>query len=172
MRSTNASARSAQLKNRKMRNEEEIMAAASTAIPSTAENTSVAKGAVVLLGRLLFAAIFLTAGPNHFTKQAIGYAASQGVPLASITVLISGLFAIVGGLSILLGYRAKIGAWLIALFLIPVTFMMHKFWTVTDPMMAQVHMIMFMKNVAMLGGALLISQFGAGPLSLDARRSR
>jgi putative oxidoreductase len=172
MHSMNASAQPAQLKNRKMRNEEEIMVAASTAIPYAVENTSVAKGAVVLLGRLLFAAIFLTAGLNHFTKQAIGYAASQGVPLASIMVPISGLFAIAGGLSILLGYRAKIGAWLIALFLIPVTLMMHKFWTVTDPMMAQVQMIMFMKNVAMLGGALLISQFGAGPLSLDARRSR
>jgi putative oxidoreductase len=49
--------------------------------------------------------------------------------------------------------------------------MMHKFWVVQDPMMAQIQMILFMKNVAMLGGALLISQFGAGPFSLDARRS-
>ena len=77
-----------------------------------------------------------------------------------------------GGLSILLGYRAKVGAWLIALFLIPVTLMMHNFWAVHDPMMAQLQMVMFMKNVAVLGGALLISQFGAGPLSLDVRRSR
>jgi putative oxidoreductase len=50
--------------------------------------------------------------------------------------------------------------------------MLHKFWTVTDPMMAQIQMILFMKNVSMLGGALLISQLGAGPFSLDARRSR
>jgi uncharacterized membrane protein YphA (DoxX/SURF4 family) len=84
----------------------------------------------------------------------------------------SGVVAIAGGLSILLGYRAKLGAWLIVLFLIPVTLMLHKFWTVQDPMMAQIQMILFMKNVSMLGGALLISQFGAGPFSLDARRSR
>jgi putative oxidoreductase len=148
------------------------MAAGSTTIPYAAGNTSIANGAIVLLGRLLFAAIFLTAGPSHFTKQAIGYAASQGVPLASVLVPISGLLAISGGLSILLGYRARLGAWLIALFLVPVSFMMHKFWTVSDPTMAQIQMIMFMKNVAMLGGALLISQFGAGPLSLDARRPR
>ena len=148
------------------------MAAGSTAIPYAAQNASVVRGPVVLLGRLFFAAIFLTAGPNHFTKQAIGYAASQGVPLASIAVPVSGLLATIGALSILLGYRAKVGAWLITLFLIPVTFLMHKFWTVSDPMMAQVQMIMFMKNIAMLGGALLISQFGAGPLSLDARRLR
>jgi putative oxidoreductase len=148
------------------------MAASSTVIPYGAENTTTAKSAVVLLGRLFFAAIFLMAGPGHFGKQAIGYAASQGVPLAAIAVPVSGLLAIAGGLSILLGYRAKIGAWLIVLFLVPVTLMMHKFWTVTDPTMAQVQMIMFMKNVGLLGAALLISQFGAGPFSLDARRSK
>ena len=48
--------------------------------------------------------------------------------------------------------------------------MMHKFWTVTDPLMYQMQMVMFMKNVSMLGGALLISQFGSGPWSLDSRR--
>jgi putative oxidoreductase len=91
--------------------------------------------------------------------------------LASIAVPLSGVVAIAGGLSILLGYRAKLGAWLIVLFLIPVTLMLHKFWLVQDPMMAQIQMILFMKNVSMLGGALLITQFGAGPFSLDARRS-
>jgi len=93
------------------------------------------------------------------------------VPLASVAVPLSGVLAIVGGLGILLGYRAKLGAWLIVVFLVPVTLMMHKFWTVPDPMMSQIQMILFMKNVSMLGGALLISQFGAGPFSLDARRS-
>ena len=129
------------------------------------------QGAVVVLGRFLFALIFLMAGANHFNKQTIGYAASHGVPLAAIAVPLSGVLAIAGGLSILLGYRAKLGAWLIVLFLVPVSLMMHKFWTVTDPMMAQIQMILFMKNVAMLGGAVLISHFGAGPFSLDARRA-
>jgi putative oxidoreductase len=148
------------------------MATASTAIPYSAESSSTANRAVVVLGRFLFATIFLTSGPFHFTKRVIGYAASQGVPLASIAVPVSGLMALAGALSILLGYRAKIGAWLIVLFLLPVTFMMHRFWTVVDPIMAQVQLTMFMKNISMLGAALLISQFGAGPLSLDARRSR
>ncbi|HLK05551.1 MAG TPA: DoxX family protein [Candidatus Acidoferrum sp.] len=148
------------------------MATDSIAISKNGEVTSIRQGAVVVLGRLLFAAIFVMAGFNHFNRQTIGYAASQGVPLASIAVPLSGVLAILGGLSILLGYRAKLGAWLIVLFLVPVTLMMHKFWTVTDPMMAQVQMVMFMKNVSMLGGALLISQFGAGPFSLDARRPR
>lgn len=148
------------------------MATNSIAISKDGEATNFWQGAVVVLGRFFFAVIFLMAGANHFNKQTIGYAASQGVPLAAIAVPLSGVLAIVGGLSILLGYRAKRGAWLIVLFLVPVSFMMHKFWTVTDPMMAQLQMILFMKNVSMLGGALLISQFGAGPFSLDARRSR
>ena len=148
------------------------MATNSMAISSGAEARSITQGAVVVLGRFFFVLIFLMAGANHFSKQAIGYAVSAGVPLASIAVPFSGVLAIAGGLSILLGYRAKIGAWLLVIFLIPVTLMMHKFWLVQDPMMAQIQMILFMKNVAMLGGALLISQFGAGPFSLDARRSR
>ena len=148
------------------------MATNSVAISRGAEATSFSQGAVVVFGRFFFALIFVMAGANHFNRQTIGYAASQGVPLASIAVPLSGVLAIAGGLSILLGYRAKLGAWLIALFLVPVTLMMHKFWTVQDPMMAQIQMILFMKNVAMLGGALLISQFGAGPFSFDARRSR
>jgi putative oxidoreductase len=123
-----------------------------------------------LLGRLFFALIFVLAGAKHFASQTIAYAASQGVPLASIAVPFSGLLALAGGLSILLGYRAKIGAWLLILFLVGVTPMLHNFWAVTDPMMRQMQLAMFMKNVSMLGGALLITQVGAGPWSLDARR--
>jgi len=48
--------------------------------------------------------------------------------------------------------------------------MLHRFWAVSDPMMHQMQFIMFMKNVSMLGGALLITQLGPGPWSLDARR--
>jgi len=86
----------------------------------------------------------------------------------SIVVPVSGILAALGALSILLGYKAKIGGWLIAIFLVGVT-PMHKFWAIPDPMMQQMQMVMFMKNLAMLGGALLISQFGSGPWSLDSR---
>jgi putative oxidoreductase len=135
-----------------------------------AKSASTASGAVTLLARFLFALIFLMSGPRHFLSQTIAYAASQGVPMASIAVPLAGLLAFVGGLSILLGYRAKIGAWLIVLFLVCITPMMHKFWAATDPMMYQMQFIMFMKNLSMLGGALLISQVGSGPWSLDGRK--
>jgi putative oxidoreductase len=136
------------------------------------EAGSTPNGIVVLFGRVLFALIFLQTGPNLFSKQTISYVASQGVPFASVAVPLAGVLALVGGVSVLLGFRAKIGASLITLFLIPVTFLMHRFWTTRDAGTAQMQMIMFMKNLAILGGALLISQFGAGPMSLDARRSR
>jgi putative oxidoreductase len=136
---------------------------------STASTAQSASGPIVLLGRFLFGLIFVMSGPHHFMKETIAYAASQGVPMASIAVPFSGLLAVVGGLSILLGYRAKIGAWLIVLFLACITPMMHNFWAVADPMMHQMQMIMFMKNASMLGGALIITQLGSGPWSLDAR---
>ena len=149
-----------------------MSASRSTALnQSQAQSVSIgAAGPIALLGRFLFVLIFLMSGPRHFMSQTISYAASQGVPLASIAVPFSGILALAGGLSILLGYRARIGAWLIVLFLAAVTPMMHKFWGVTDPMMFQMQFVMFMKNVSMLGGALLITQIGSGPWSLDARR--
>jgi putative oxidoreductase len=148
------------------------MSASSSTISTRPQTTSISlegAGPITLLGRFLFALIFLMSAPMHFSGQIIAYAASQGVPLASIAVPLSGVIALAGGLSILLGYRARIGAWLIALFLAAVTPMMHNFWTVTDPMMHQMQFIMFMKNLSMLGGALFMSQTGAGPWSLDAR---
>ncbi len=124
---------------------------------------------VVALGRLFYSLIFIVAGLFHFSHQDIAYAAAQGVPAASILVPVSGILAIVGGLSILLGFHGKLGAWLLVLFLVPVTFAMHNFWAVKDPMMQQVQMAMFLKNIAMLGAALFFTQFGTGPLSLDSR---
>jgi putative oxidoreductase len=124
---------------------------------------------VVPVGRLLYVLIFLTTPLFHFSPQAAGYAAQQGVPLPGLLVPLSGVIAFAGALSVLLGYKARLGAWLIVLFLVPVTVLMHNFWAVTDPMMAQVQQAMFMKNVSMLGAALLISYFGAGPLSFDER---
>jgi putative oxidoreductase len=121
---------------------------------------------VGLLGRILYSAIFILSGPNHFKAETIGYAAAQGVPLASIAVPLSGIIALLGGLSIALGYRAKLGAWLIVLFLIPVTLMLHRFWGVSDPQVAGMQLAMFMKNVSLLGTALIIARLGSGPLSL------
>ena len=125
-----------------------------------------------LVGRILYSLIFLAAVPGHFKSETIAYAASSGVPLADIAVPASGILALVGALSVLLGYRARWGAAALIAFLVPVTLAMHNFWSVTDPMMHQLQMVSFMKNVGLIGGALMIIRFGAGELSFDARAER
>ena len=126
---------------------------------------------LVPAGRALFAAIFLSAGFSHFNPGTIAYAASTGLPFASFLVPASGVLALLGGLSILTGWHARLGAAALIAFLVPVTLAMHAFWKVADPMAASMQYVMFMKNVGLLGGALLIAHFGAGPFSLDSRRA-
>lgn len=124
---------------------------------------------IALLGRVLFSAVFIISSFGHFQQGTVQYAASMGVPMPQVLVPLSGLMALVGGLCILFGFKARFGAWLIVLFLIPVTFMMHNFWQAADPNTAMLQQIMFMKNLSMLGGAFLIAYFGSGPLSLDRK---
>jgi putative oxidoreductase len=127
---------------------------------------------LALTGRILFSLIFIFSGITHLGAETIAYAAAQGVPLAKLAVPASGILAMLGGLSIAFGYHARWGAAAIIVFLVPITVTMHNFWAVSDPMMAKLHLAMFMKNVAMLGGALFIAYMGAGPLSLDARAEK
>lgn len=123
-------------------------------------------------GRFLYSLIFIISGVNHFSSGSISYAASAGVPFADILVPISGVFAIVGGLSVLTGFHARFGALLLLMFLVPVTIIMHDFWSVQDAQMAQDQMIHFMKNLSMIGGAVLIAFYGAGPISIDNHRAK
>jgi putative oxidoreductase len=136
----------------------------------TTEAKTKAKRWAVPMGRFLFSLMFIISGLSHFTSGTIGYAAGQGLPMANILVPFSGLLALFGGLSILFGYYARVGALLLILFLVPVTFTMHRFWTVTDPAMYQMQMVQFMKNLSMLGGAIIFAFYGAGPNSLDHKR--
>ena len=121
----------------------------------------------IVAGRLLFALIFIFSSFGHFNEHTIAFAAMKGLPLASLLVPLSGIVELVGGLSILLGFRARIGAWLLVLFLVPVTFTFHQFWTIADPMARQMEIAGFLKNLSLLGGALIIARFGAGEYSLD-----
>jgi len=123
---------------------------------------------ILLFGRIIFAYIFVTSGFNHLVGGGVEMAAQAGIPFAEFTVPFGGLLAVLGGLSLALGYKAKWGAWFIVLFLLPVTFTMHNFWAIQDPMTAMIQQIMFVKNLAMMGGAIFIAYFGSGPLSIEA----
>lgn len=126
---------------------------------------------VSLLGRILFSLIFLMSSFGHFSASSVGFAVAKGVPAASFLVPFSGVMELVGAISIMLGYKAKWGAWLLVLFLVPVTFMMHNFWTITDPMMRQMDMVMFLKDIGLMGAALFFAYNGTGALSLDNRKA-
>jgi putative oxidoreductase len=132
---------------------------------------SAASSYAVPVGRTLFALLFLISGIGHFSSQTIAYGAASGVPFASFLIPASGALAIAGALSIALGYRARLGALALVAFLVPVTFTMHKFWAAPDAMTAMMQQVNFMKGLSLTGAALFIAYFGAGPVSLDARRA-
>lgn len=119
------------------------------------------------MGRVLFALIFVASVVGHFTSAEIAQASAHGVPFAHLLVPLSGILALIGGVSVILGYHAKVGALMLLIFLVPVTLFMHKFWGVPDPQMAMMQKINFMKNAALCGTCLMIMYFGSGPYSLD-----
>lgn len=122
---------------------------------------------IFLLGRILFSSIFLIKSLEHFSPKMVTYATSMGVPMAPVLVPIGGAIALLGGLSLLLGYKAKAGAWLLIIFLVPTTLMMHQFWLSEDFFSNMMHQFCFLKNISIVGAALMITYFGSGPMSLD-----
>lgn len=114
--------------------------------------------AVLLVGRVLFALIFINSGIMHLTKvdALTGYAKYKKVPAAKLSVIVTGLMVLVGGIYIVLGFYADLGALLIAAFLIPTAFMMHAFWKETDATAKQNESTGFFKDLALAGAALII----------------
>jgi len=120
---------------------------------------------VLIIGRVLFALIFINSGISHLTKleAMTGYATYKKVPAAKLSVIVSGVMILIGGLYIALGIYADLGALLIALFLIPAAFLMHAFWKETDATAKQNESIGFFKDLSLAGAALIIfALVGAG----------
>lgn len=142
----------------------------------TPESRSVARedimNALAPIGRLLFSAIFIASGVNHFAhvNQMVGPLQNMGLPQPRLAILFSGALIFVCGIGILLGAFARLSAALIALFLVVTAFTIHRFWGLGDAQASQNQFAHFMKNIALTGGALLITYFGPGPYSLRVRR--
>ena len=111
-----------------------------------------------LLGRLMFGGFFLYNGINHLKqrKQLAQYASSKNVPKPEFAVVASGVALLLGGASLLLGVKPKLGAAMVAGFLAGVSPVMHDFWRAEDPNQRMNDMINFSKNLALLGGALAL----------------
>ncbi|MRH89918.1 DoxX family membrane protein [Nocardia sp. SYP-A9097] len=118
---------------------------------------------LVLIGRILFALLFLASSVGHLTQtEAMAqYAQFKGVPAARLSVLGSGVLLVLGGLSVLLGVWADLGALLLFVFLVPTAFLMHAFWKETDPQTKQTEMVSFNKDLSLAGAALMLFAFFA-----------
>ena len=111
----------------------------------------------VLIGRVIVGGFFLMNGFNHFAqlKMLTGYVKSKGIPAPALAVGGSGVLLFLGGLSLLLGYHPTIGAALLVIFLLGVSFGIHNFWTVQDQQARIGEMTHFLKNMAILGLLLM-----------------
>lgn len=127
-----------------------------------------------LLARILLAAIFIMAGLSKIGgfSGTQAYMAFRGMPATAFFLVCAMLVEIGGGLSVLVGYKARIGAFLLFLFLIPATLIFHTALGGAFPAeQVQLQQAMMMKNLAIMGGLLAIAVHGAGGLSLDARQA-
>jgi putative oxidoreductase len=114
--------------------------------------------AVLVIARLLFAALFISAGISHFAKleTMTGYAKYKKLPLAKLNVMLSGLFFLAGGIYIALGFWVDLGALLIAVTLIGAAVIFHQFWKETDANTKMQETMAFNKDLALAGAALII----------------
>ena len=115
---------------------------------------------LVAAARVLLALMFVLAGFSKLTglEGTAGYIASKGLPMASL-------------LALAVGFKARYAAGALAAFTLLASLLFHNFWAMPDGQ-AMVNQLMFMKNLAVAGGLLLVVAYGAGSASIDARRLR
>jgi putative oxidoreductase len=125
---------------------------------------------VVVAARLLLALMFVLAGFSKFAglEGTAGYIASKGLPLPSLLAFGTATLEVVGGLALAFGLQARWAAAALALFTLAASVLFHNFWAMPADQ-AMVNQLMFMKNLAVAGGLLMVVAFGAGPASIDAR---
>ena len=125
---------------------------------------------LALAGRLLLALLFLPAGIAKITGFAgtVGYIASVGLPLPALGAVIAIVVEIVGGVALIAGFGTRIAALILALFTLAASFFFHAYWSVPADQQF-VTQLLFMKNIAVVGGLLTLSAWGAGAWSVDAR---
>lgn len=124
-----------------------------------------------LVGRIALGAIFVISalGKLFNWRGMVGYAGTKGVPEALLVIATA--LELLGGLSVILGFKARWGALALLIFLVPVTLVFHNFWAVA-PAERQAQMVNFLKNLSIAGGALILLGRGAGAFSFDGSDAR
>jgi len=140
---------------------------------SLAKARSISWTGTELVGRIFLSAIFVLSGVAKLADPSgtAEHMAAQGIPMIGLLLPLAALVEIVGGLSLITGTFARIGATMLILFLIPTTVLFHDFWAYQGPERVM-QMANFMKNVAIGGGLMLVLAHGAARLSVDDRIER
>ena len=113
---------------------------------------------LLLIGRIILGGYFIYSGVNHFLGLTMmaQYAKMKGVPFPEIAIGLTGFMLVVGGLSVVFGIYPFWGLSLLVCFLVPVSLMMHNFWTLNDPQLRMADKINFLKNLALVGAILIL----------------
>ncbi len=132
------------------------------------------QGLLSVVGRVFLALIFVMSAvgnkiPNF--SAVASYMASEGVPASQVLLAGAIVFLIAGGLSMVLGFRARLGAALLLVFLVLATYFFHDFWTM-DGQARQDQLIQFLKNLSLMGAMIFVIANGPGAWSLDHGRAR
>jgi putative oxidoreductase len=123
---------------------------------------------LTLLGRILLSLIFILSGLGKIGDWSgtAGSMAAKGMVAVPFFLTMAILFELGGGLTVLLGFKARLGAWALVFYLIPVSLIFHNFWAFTGAEQ-RMQAINFLKNLAIMGGLLLVALRGAGKLCID-----
>lgn len=134
--------------------------------------TAPLQNSLSLVGRLLLALLFLPAGLTKISGFAdtVGYIASAGLPLPQVAAVVAILVEVLGGLALVAGYGTRLAALALVVFTLVANFGFHNFWTAPADQ-AMVQQLLFFKNLAVIGGLLVLAAHGAGAYSVDAKRS-
>ena len=128
---------------------------------------------LALIGRSLLALMFVLAGFSKIGGFAgtVGYMQAKGIPAASVLAVLTIILELGGGLALVFGFYTRWAALALGLFTLLVTFIFHNFWAQPEAQQ-MTQQLMFMKNLSVAGGMFVLAAFGAGALSLDAKRGR
>jgi putative oxidoreductase len=128
---------------------------------------------VPLFGRILMSTVFILGGIGKITGFSFeeGMVAAKHLPMPAVALGIALAVELIGGLAMLMGLFTRPTAWIVFLYMIPTTFLFHNFWAVqgADRIDTLIH---FEKNLAIMGGLLLLAAFGPGSYSIDSARAR
>lgn len=130
------------------------------------------QNASALIGRVLIAALFIPAGISKIGgfEGTVGYIASVGLPLATAGAIVAILVEVVAGAALLVGYRTKQAALVLALFTLVATVLFHNFWAMSEDQ-AFMQQLMFMKNIAVVGGLLVVAALGGGAWAIQRNQA-